>query len=339
MKNCQLCKIKKADKTGSHIIPHFLMKRIDNEIGKKGRDRELGFTIGEIETTSYFGQSVLPEKLNEIFGELSDKEIENNQAPLIVDHFFCTDCELKLSQIENEYAKTLENKGVDSKVSSEICFLFWISIIWRISIFKKQGLILKSKEEERLRRILNKYLTLKIENIDSEAIKNDLECQNLSYRLIRCPDYSEDEATYLFCHPFHKMPYSILIDEYVLFFYFKKGHIDNLVQTFLGFEKELKGKITNTVTKGENKILYDKKAFKGCLNNLVNLITDKRFENYNWLFDEAHKKMGGQGDKMPSKLKQSIKDRMISNEKKLGRKFTFKDLVKSMYEEMIKYAP
>lgn len=217
--------------------------------------------------------------------------------------------------------------------------LFWISILWRISVYRKQGLILKSKEEELLRRILNKYLTLKIEDIDLELIKKDAECQNLFYRLIRCPDYSNDEATYLLCHPFHKMPYSMLIDEYVLFFYFKKGHIDNLVQDFFGFEKMLMGKFTNSVSIGESKIIYDKKAFKECLNNAISFLIDKRFDNYNWLFDEVHKKMGGKGNKMPTDLKQLIMKRMISDEKKLGNKYTFENLVKLMYEEMNLYAP
>ncbi len=339
MDNCKLCKNRLADKTGSHIIPHFLLKRIDNEIGKAERDKELGFTIGELETTSYFGQSVLPEKLNEIYGEFSDDEIAKNSIPLIVDHYFCIECESKLSQIENEYAKTMINKGVESKITPEISLLFWISILWRVSIFRKQGLILKDKEEELQRRILNKYLNLKIEDVDSESIKKDVECQKLSYRLIRCSDYSENEATYLFCHPFHKMPYSIILDEYVLFFYFKKGHIDNLIQSFFGFENGLKGTVINTVLNGENKIIYEKKTFKSCLENLVNFITDNRFKNYDWLFNEAHKKMGGQGSQMPAVLKQAIINRLISDEKQLGRKYTFESLVITMYEEMKKYAP
>ncbi len=339
MDSCKLCKIRNADKTGSHIIPHFLMKRIDNEIGKTERDREIGFTIGEMGTTSYFGQSVLPEKLNEIYGELSDKEIENNKVPMVVDHLFCTECETKFSQVETEYSKTIENKGVESKISSEISILFWISILWRVSVFKKQGLILKNKEEELLRRILNKYLTKKIADIDFEAIKKDTECKNLSYRLIRCPDYSIDEATYLFCHDLHRMPYSLLIDEYVLFFYFKKGHIDNLIQTFWGFENAIKGKILNTVSDGEIKILIDKEGFKECLDKLVNSIGDRRNAYYNWLFDELHKKMEGKGDTMPVELKKSILGRINSDKQKLGRKHTNDDVTKSIFEEIKKYTP
>lgn len=34
MSKCLLCNTNEADKTGSHIIPHFLMKMIDNQKGK-----------------------------------------------------------------------------------------------------------------------------------------------------------------------------------------------------------------------------------------------------------------------------------------------------------------
>lgn len=40
MKNCLLCEQNPADKTGSHIVPHFLSKRIDNEVGSKERNKE-----------------------------------------------------------------------------------------------------------------------------------------------------------------------------------------------------------------------------------------------------------------------------------------------------------
>ena len=42
MRNCLLCNENPADKTGSHIVPHFLSKRVDNEVGSMERDKELG---------------------------------------------------------------------------------------------------------------------------------------------------------------------------------------------------------------------------------------------------------------------------------------------------------
>src|SRR5690554_2297226 len=109
MRNCLLCDENPADKTGSHIVPHFLAKRIDNEPGESGRDKEMGFVITEDSTTSYFGRSVQPEKLEEIYGEVTDELIENNSIDGIVDNYFCSDCETNLAIIESEYAKTIES--------------------------------------------------------------------------------------------------------------------------------------------------------------------------------------------------------------------------------------
>lgn len=339
MELCKLCKKNPAEKTGSHIIPHFLVKRIDNQKGDKGRDKELGFSIGEFETTSYFGRSVLPEKLNEVFGDISEEEIRRNNNPFIIDNLLCTECENKIAQVENEYAKTLTNKEAVSGINSNIAMIFWISVLWRMSVSKNQNLFLKSQEEEKLRRILANHLNAEIKNIDFDKIKNDPDFVDIGYRLIRCPDYSDREATYLVCHPYHKMPYSVIIDEYVLLFYFKKGHIDNIVQSFFGFEKDLKGKPVNTVTDGENKIIYKNETFKECLSKMLGLIIDRRMDNYNWIFDQIHVKLGGKGTIMPTEIKNSIIKKMTDDEKKLGRRYTFDDLTKTMYEVLKKYAP
>lgn len=45
MNKCLLCKQNIADKTGSHIIPSFLMKRIN---GNGMRDHEIGFVIKNV---------------------------------------------------------------------------------------------------------------------------------------------------------------------------------------------------------------------------------------------------------------------------------------------------
>ena len=80
MRNCLLCDKNPADKTGSHIVPHFLSKRIDNEVGSRERDKELGFRITQDTTESYFGSAVLPEKLEEVYGEVTDEIIESKNS-------------------------------------------------------------------------------------------------------------------------------------------------------------------------------------------------------------------------------------------------------------------
>jgi hypothetical protein len=338
MPACNLCQINEATKSGSHIVPHFMMKRIDNVRGSSGRDNELGFTIGEFETTSYFGRSVLPEKLNNVFGEITEEDIKKNQNPLIDDDMFCSECEERISQIENRYSKTLDAKGSDSKIQGGLSFLFWVSVLWRVSISRKLGLILEKKEEEKLRRILDNYLKSDIKSIEMGRLNEDTDCQNLCYRIIRSPDYSDNEATFLFCHPSFKRPYSLIIDEYVLFFYFKKGYVDNLVQSFFGFENEIKKKPINTVKAGETKILIEKPRFNDFMNKLLAFFGKRIINDYNWMLDEIHKKLGGTGISMPSELKSKIISNITSEESKLGRRYTFDMFIKTVCDELSIYS-
>ena len=59
MNNCLLCQQHETDKTGSHIIPSFLMKRINGE-GK--RDNEIGFEIKNGIVETYFGRDIYEDK-------------------------------------------------------------------------------------------------------------------------------------------------------------------------------------------------------------------------------------------------------------------------------------
>lgn len=217
---CKLCNKKKADKTGSHIIPHFIMKYIDHEEGESGRYHELGFALSDFESKSYYGQAVLPEKLDDIIGNISDEDIENNEIPYIVDNYFCKDCEKRFSVFENEYAKEYKIFKSESKIRPEICFMFWISVIWRISICDNHEFKVKIKEERLLQRILVKHMTIKITDFDFDLIRNDQECKKMVYKILRCNDCSHIEAPYMFFHPKHNMPYCMLFGENVLFIYF-----------------------------------------------------------------------------------------------------------------------
>ena len=75
MPNCALCQQREADKTGSHLVPFFLMRTIDNVDNKKERGMELGFELGKGHVKGYFGGSVLPERL--------EPQVFRGQRPVI----------------------------------------------------------------------------------------------------------------------------------------------------------------------------------------------------------------------------------------------------------------
>ncbi|MDP5170057.1 MAG: hypothetical protein NWR72_07415 [Bacteroidia bacterium] len=121
------------------MVPHFLLKRIENIEGKTGRDYEIGFQIGDLYTQSHFGRSVSLESLENAFGEISDEDIEKNIHPFVEDHVFCRECEKRLAELESKYSKSMsvygdEDSSYSSGIDYQIGLLFWLSLIWRLSI-------------------------------------------------------------------------------------------------------------------------------------------------------------------------------------------------------------
>lgn len=341
MSKCLLCKKRDADKKGSHIVPHFLLKRIDNVDGKNGRDKELGFVIGALDTHSYFGRAVQPEKLEELYCELSDNDIsEKNNLPLVVDNIFCSSCEKRLSIIENEYAKTLDKHGTveyNSGIKTDFGLLFWMSIIWRLSINMKSGVQLSKSENEICRRILNRTLENSIEKIDLVNMQSAKDLRKVSYKLMRCPNYSNNSLTLILFHPEFKRPYSLLIDEYILCFSLNNHYEQYKTKDFFGLKDEVISTSINHVGSWEliNPLAFEK--LSQINESIIYKMKEIRLDNIDILLDELHVKLGGSG-KMPLELKSEIFSEITSDNKKLGEKYTFQDFKDSTYKILKKIA-
>lgn len=130
---CLLCKRERANKTGSHIVPSFLMKRINSHDGCLQRDHEVGFEIRSSGVKTYFGRSIYREVREEYTDDQSMMESRFN--PDMLDHILCSDCESWFSQLESSYAKSIDLKGkpdsliTNNKSSGLDAMLFWCSIL------------------------------------------------------------------------------------------------------------------------------------------------------------------------------------------------------------------
>lgn len=340
MQNCFLCAIHPADKTGSHIIPHFLSKRIDNEEAHYGRDKELGFDLSKLSTVSYFGRAVQPEKLEEIYGEVTEELISKNKISGIVDHYFCSNCEDKLAIIESKYATTLNKETTfeDNYTGEQqifIGFLFWCSIVWRLSIQIDSGFKLKIKEEKRLRRILNRYLSLDIKKVAPNNEDPDL--HDVGYKLLRSPNFSDQHPTWLYWEPSYERPYSLIIDEYLLFFYFKKSYLNGMVVNFLDSE-EMKRKATyNTPFKEERIYGVGFEDYQKSCDKVLSLAGKTRINELNIILDSLHRRLGGRGRTMYPLLKEEILKRMNNNDIPIGKRHTMENYKKIISETMIEF--
>lgn len=336
MKKCSLCKKNDADQTGSHIVPHFLMKLIDNIEGNTERNSELGFVIEPFETHSYFGREIQPEKLEEIFGELSEEDIEQKKRrPFVVDHLFCRHCEKRVSIIESEYSKTIlkvNDKIYYSGVTTEIGLLFWMSVIWRISINTKNGKQLKKGENESIRIILDQILTDSIKTIDVIKIQRLNTLKKAGYKLIRCPNYTKNSPSFLFFHPEFDKPYSLLIGEYILLFSFKSNFIHYNTRDFFGLKEEATLSPLNKLNSNESIFPISINEMKKIHDGIIEKIRDIRLEFIIHFLDNLHIKLGGLGKEMPPELKKMVLEEVSSGSKKLGRKYTLQDLRDSTYK-------
>ena len=159
MNKCKLCQQREADKKGSHVVPFFLLREVENIDGKKERNYEIGFSLGGFNINSYFGSSILPKRLEETFGEIQDKDIQENSHPMIIDHLLCTSCEKRFSALESFYAKSLGDISEEVIINSNISYLFWISVFWRLSVVGNNELHLPNDICEYYRDLLDRSLT------------------------------------------------------------------------------------------------------------------------------------------------------------------------------------
>lgn len=337
---CKICCLKEADKKGSHIIPHFLLKRVDNADNSKERDKELGFVLSEYNPKSYFGRAVLPEKIEEVHGEITDELISQNHIPLIEDNIFCSDCEKKLGVLESEYAKTIGkssaiNANYSSGVDSFLGFLFWSSVIWRLSISKNSGFSLHHNDEKRLQRILSKYLNIDITQLSPKL--NDPDLTKIGYKILRASQYSDYNSTLVFCHPNFQRPYYFFIDEFILVFYFRMHYVNKPHEKFLNLPQILSHTYFNTVVGDEIIKSIPHEVIDLSKEYFYNELSKRFLGNFSYHLDIIHTKLGGKG-KMSAEIKEEIVQTMIRDDSvSMGEKYSVKHKTKAIFSVLNRY--
>ncbi len=202
-KECLLCKHYNADKTGSHIIPSFFMKRINGD-GK--RDHEIGFEIKNGLVDSYFGRDVYEDQRRAITDQ--EEKMESRENYDVRDFIFCKDCEKYFSTLESTYASSLSltykegRNTINNKVTPSEAMLFWCSLVWRVSVTGHLGHKLYQDYEERLRSALS---------------NNNIEHLGVKYALFRCKDYGKKSVKgTVVCLEIKDNTVLMIVDDYML---------------------------------------------------------------------------------------------------------------------------
>lgn len=206
-----------ADKTGSHMVPHMLIAKVFSFDGSSNRDK----VVVEVDNLSegykerYFGGQVYDDTVTELLGRsFSDEEVENEVKKtnaLTRDYVFCADCEKRFGVIESYYADILDGKIRD--YTPAIPYLFWISVMWRMSV-GEMGTKLDCQHEKYLRKILNDCLAKNREDIVTRGNKKGY----CAYSLYRASD-TRDEKLGILGPPVPTIPYQALIGNLLINFF------------------------------------------------------------------------------------------------------------------------
>lgn len=317
MNNCLLCQQHEADKTGSHIIPSFLMKRINGE-GK--RDNEIGFEIKKGIVETYFGRDIYEDKRKAITD--NEEKLYSRENYDIKDHVFCKYCEKYFASLESKYAPSInllfteQTNTKNTKVSPHDALLFWCSVVWRASVTEHLGSRLKPELEERLRYALTS------QNIDN---------LNIKYALFRCIDYSKEtgHGTSV-CMDIKDNNLLLIVDEFMLVMVFdmKEEHETELFHLNLKLKKDN----LNDGKKVEEISPIPPHVFSQIMLTIIHLIIKSM--NIPKIFIDLHKQIFGKD--IPDDILNEILN-MMQNTGKSGDKYTIEHYAWCYKEVLIKH--
>lgn len=274
---CQLCRKYPADKTGSHMVPNFLAHPSFSFDGKGKREREsLNFysLCTPERNASFYGAEVPVERIIDAEGhEFTDEDLARNVDLLEIDNDFCHICEDRFGVLETAYAPLYN--GQIKAVSPRLSYLFWLSVLWRMSL-SGMGLSMDEADELELRDILDKNILATAKDIAN----SETDLGQWMYAIYRCPELKEGDKG-IFGSYIEHAPYVIMVNDLVVIFF--KG---------IPTDKEIENQplavlpdMLNDWHSGEKCATIDRRQFWDARDFVVN----QAFDHYNPPFEEAMK--------------------------------------------------
>lgn len=312
---CLLCGERDATKTNSHLIPSFLVAQVCSYDGSGNRDKEVMFTMTPYEEKVYTGQ--IPDtKYEELFDmealseERIERELKENTASK--DYIFCPMCEKRLSDIlETPYAKYHKQGG---NIAPEIAFMFWMSIVWRMSVSEQFAFRIPNDIEQRLGRDLNSFMAVLSEGGDVTQIVSNCPFR---YRIVKSDGKNANAPGYLGGH--YNYDYNILtytIGDMIVCAQFGDGILPEGYE-YYGFENALQTAPLNNGSHPEEYLLLKGEEYDRLIHTFVIQTAHKRFEAEKELVQACWNAVGLEGV-MPPDIMRSFIERLYSDEVKQG---------------------
>lgn len=339
IKKCRLCLVKDATKTGSHIVPQFLIQRYENIESKKGRGYDISFDIGGLTSKAHLGQSVLENQYKPIFGEFTQEDIEKNTHSLIEDEYFCPRCENRFSMVEKVYADTIshfDKKGQPKEIPNEIGILLWCSVFWRLAEQRSEAMHFTDEEMEQMRSVLDECLPEEKEKPNIEKIRLHMGIQKLSYAHVRC-ETNKDISKFLWVHPEYTKPHAIIIADQITLFSLDGDYSDRYTGNFLGIENYVQQAPINKVGQNESFIIIPSEKFEKIIKPINEYAAKIRIENLFDFFDIVYGNLTQSKKPMPCFMKMEIISNLALGETKLGRRYTQEEIMNNIKKILVKY--
>ena len=216
---CTLCRIRPANKTGSHMVPNFLAHPTFSWDGKGKRGHEAlnhDFLNTPNKNCQFYGNEVPGWRFAQGEGkkdaeEITDEDINNNINQLEFDNEFCSVCENRFGVLESAYSQYYS--GRIKKIDARVAYLFWLSVLWRMSM-GSMGIFMDMEDELSLRILLNDNIL----DTSDEIAGNDSDLGEWKYVMFRAEGLKDGDKGIL---GYRKecSPYVVMYNDLVMVFY------------------------------------------------------------------------------------------------------------------------
>lgn len=214
---CTLCRIRPANKTGSHMVPNFLAHPTfswDGN-GKRGHEALNHDYLNEMDSNSQFYGSDVPEwrfAQGEGKTEVSDEDIEKNINQLEYDNEFCSICENRFGVLETAYSQFYN--GQQKRIDPRVAYLFWLSVLWRMSM-GSAGIFMDMHDELDLRKLLDENIL----DTDKEIAAATSDLGDWKYAMFRAEGLWPNGDKGIFGSRMENSPYVVMYNELVMVFF------------------------------------------------------------------------------------------------------------------------
>ncbi len=223
---CTLCRVRPANKTGSHMVPNFLAHPTfswDGK-GKRGHEALNHDYLNEMDSNCQFYGSDVPEwrfAQGEGKTEVSDEDIEKNINQLEYDNEFCSICENRFGVIETAYSQFYN--GQQKRIDPRVAYLFWLSVLWRMSM-GSMGVFMDMHDEWDLRKLLDENIL----DTDKAIAAATSDLGEWKYAMFRAEGLWSNGDKGIFGSRMENSPYVVMYNDLVMVFFHDDPDDDEL---------------------------------------------------------------------------------------------------------------